>query len=133
MRVIRCMTIVLAVAAGVATGVAGGNKKDEGASFKTGVLPLFQRSCLPCHAEGSSNPSELILDSRELLLKGGKAGPSVIPGNSKGSILIQKLAATPPFGDRMPLKRRRDPRDLSLTQEEINLIADWIDHGARDN
>jgi hypothetical protein len=137
MYTLRCAALLATVSAGVAVSAAGvrarGDGKDAGASFSADVLPLFRRSCLPCHAEGSSNPSELILDSRDMLMKGGKNGPSVVPGNSRGSILVQKLSAAPPFGDRMPLKRKRDPRDLSLTQDEINLIADWIDRGARDN
>jgi hypothetical protein len=135
MQAFHLLVLTLLFTTRAATFTDGGKKSDEekGSSFRNTVLPLLQKSCLPCHAEGSSNPSELFLDSRESLMKGGKNGPAVVPGNSRSSILIQKLSPAPPFGDRMPLKRKRDPRDLSLTPEEIGMIANWIDHGAKDN
>jgi len=99
-------------------------------------MPIVRRECLPCHAEDSFNPSDLSLDSRELLMSGGRHGAPVVPGKSGESVLFQKLGPNPPFGDRMPLdpKKKRGERSLkSLSQEEIDLIGRWIDQGAKNN
>jgi hypothetical protein len=105
-------------------------------SFKSQILPIFKRQCLPCHAEDNFNPSNLSLDSHELLLSGGKHGATVVPGKASESILFQKIGSKPPFGDRMPLdpkKRRGEPSMKSLSQDEITLIGEWIDQGAKGN
>jgi hypothetical protein len=113
--------------------------KDAGAqevSFKTDVLPTIKKYCLPCHDEESFNRSELALDSYELIIKGGKHGPAVVPGKPSESILIQKLGANPPFGDPMPLKSKRQrTSDLSkkLTPDEVNRLSKWVEQGAKNN
>jgi hypothetical protein len=105
-------------------------------SFKADVAPIFKKYCLPCHDEESFNPSELSLDTYDLLMKGGKHGAAVVPGKPSESILIQKLTDTPPFGDPMPVKSRRkktsDP-PKRLTEEEMNVLKSWIEQGAIKN
>ena len=105
-------------------------------SFKKEVMPVVKRACLPCHAEDNFNPSELSLDSRELLMRGGEHGSPVVPGDPEKSILYQKIGANPPFGDRMPLdpkKKRGTPSLKSLPEDEIKVIREWIGQGAKDN
>ena len=103
-------------------------------TFKEDVMPILKRECLPCHAEDNFNPSELSLDSRELLMAGGKHGRAVVPGNAEKSVLVQKLSSNPPFGDRMPLdpkKKRGMQSTKSMTEEEIRIIRAWIEQGAK--
>jgi hypothetical protein len=105
-------------------------------SFKNEIMPIVKRACLPCHAEDNFNPSELSLDSRELLMSGGKHGSPVVPGNPEKSILYQKISPNPVFGDRMPLdpkKKRGTPSMKSLSEDEIKVIREWIEQGAKDN
>jgi len=105
-------------------------------SFSKDVFPIINKNCMPCHAEDQFNPSELSLDSYDLLKKGGKHGDSIKPGKASESILVQKLLEGPPFGDRMPFdprkKRKREPMK-PLADEEIRLITDWVNQGAKDN
>jgi hypothetical protein len=105
-------------------------------SFSRDVAPIISKHCMPCHAEDQFNPSELSLDSYELLMKGGKHGASVKPGKSSESVLVQKLLENPPFGDRMPLdprkKRKKEPMK-PLTDEEIGIITEWVNQGAKGN
>ena len=105
-------------------------------SFKKEVFPIIKKNCLPCHAEDNFNPSELSMDSHSLLVAGGKHGSPVVAGKSKESIIIQKLGPKPPSGDPMPLdtkKKKGEPSKKKLSDEEIKLITDWIDQGAKDN
>jgi len=106
-------------------------------SFSETVLPIFQKSCLPCHALENYNPSELSLDSHELLMEGGRHGDAVVPGEAEEGTLVLKLREEPPFGDRMPVDKRKNKGEKStvkpLEEEEIQAIATWINQGARDN
>jgi hypothetical protein len=109
---------------------------DSAVSYKAHVTPILQKYCLPCHAEESYNPSELSLDTYALLKKGGKHGTSFIEGKPEESLLIQKLADAPPFGDRMPLQSRRKKTQTppkKLTEEEVKVLEAWIVQGGKDN
>lgn len=121
------------VLAGIA--FAQGEKKAS-VSFKNDIFPIIKAKCLPCHAEDNFNPSELSMDSYDLIAKGGKHGVPFKPGKSNESLMIQKLSENPPFGDRMPLnskKKIQEGRAVWLTPEEIKIIATWIDQGAKNN
>jgi hypothetical protein len=93
-------------------------------SYATDVDPIFaQNGCKGCHGGNGG----LFLTSRETLLRGdSNNGPVVIPRQSADSVLFQKLT-NPPFGGRMPLGGN------PLPGAQIQLIADWIDQGTRDN
>jgi hypothetical protein len=104
-------------------------------SFTRDVFPVVRKYCLPCHEEESFNRSELSLDSHELLMKGGKHGPAVIPGKPEESLVLKKLSDAPPFGDQMPPARRKRSGEGAkrLTPEELRILSDWIAQGARKN
>ncbi len=97
-------------------------------SYSKIVFPMIKAACLPCHTEDAMNPSQLYLDTYEGLMTGGKHGKPVQPGDSRKSLLIQKLTSTPPFGDPMPLKRKS-----LLGMDTINIIQTWINQGAKNN
>ncbi len=130
------IVVVLTVHAQEATRKAEKSTADSVVSFKRDVLPVITKRCMPCHAEENFNPSELSLDSYDKLMAGGKHGVPVVPGKSKESIFVQKLSANPPFGDPMPRERKKkkdDPWTKQLPPEEIKIISDWIDQGAKNN
>jgi hypothetical protein len=103
-------------------------------SFKNDVTPILKKHCLPCHAEENFNPSELSLDSYDNLMAGGKHGTPVVAGKASESILVQKLGSDPPFGDRMPLiKKKNAGKPDRLTEEEMETIEAWINQGGKDN
>lgn len=111
-------------------------KTPDAVSFQKDVFPIVKKNCLPCHAEDNFNPSELALDSYDKMMSGGKHGAPVVPGSSSESILVGKLSLKPPFGDRMPLdprKKRGEINTRRLTDEEIRIISDWIDRGAKND
>lgn len=111
-------------------------KSGSPVSFKNDVMPILKKQCLPCHAEENFNPSELSLDSYDLLKTGGKHGETIVPGKSQESLLIKKLGDDPPFGAKMPLnskKKIQEGKAKFLTEDEIKTIATWIDQGAKKN
>ena len=105
-------------------------------SFKQQVFPIIKKHCLPCHAEDNYNPSELVLDTYETLMKGGEHGKALEPGKGAESLIVKKLGPHPPFGKVMPVEKKKKPGEESknkLTENEVKALVDWIDQGAKDN
>ena len=94
--------------------------------FTSHIRPLFQQHCLGCHQAGTQQPgtkqNDLDLTSRKSLLKGGRLGPSIVPGDGKASVLYQVV--THQAKPSMPLQGEKLSPDLAA------LIALWIDLGA---
>jgi len=89
--------------------------------FKKQVRPILEQKCLRCHG-GKSIESELDLNDRAGLLKGGLGGPAIVPGLAKDSLLVKLIS------------HARDPHMPKgcdqLPSESIARIAAWIDLGA---
>jgi hypothetical protein len=98
-------------------------------SYSKNVDPFLQKYCVTCHNSDDTHPSELYMDTYELLMKGGKHGKAVIPGNAQKSLLTQKTGAEPPFGKIMPPPKKKD----RPTPEQLEMLKLWIDQGAKKN
>jgi len=91
-------------------------------SYTRQIQPLFQRECLPCH--GGSNPtSGYSMETRDLLVKGGRHGVAVVPGKGAQSSLVRYLS-----GD---IKPKMPPGPNALDKDTIALVQRWIDEGAK--
>jgi hypothetical protein len=90
--------------------------------FGRDIEPIFEASCVKCHGRGRDK-GDFNLDSLHNLIKGGESGPSIVPGASAESILIELVAAVDPEYV-MPQKGKR------LTAEQVGLLRAWIDQGA---
>ncbi|MBI1390104.1 MAG: DUF1553 domain-containing protein [bacterium] len=93
----------------------------ETVSYLKDVKPILQRSCVQCH-NAKLQMGDLLLTSREAVLKGGAKGAVVKPGDSENSRLIHLVAGTDPELA-MPLSGTR------LTPEEVGVLRAWIDQG----
>src|SRR6185436_9002394 len=60
--------------------------------FAAKVRPVLAANCYDCHTD--QRLGGLRLDSREGLLKGGKSGPAIVPGDPDKSVLIQAVRQT---------------------------------------
>jgi mono/diheme cytochrome c family protein len=88
-------------------------------AFEMRVRPLLVKACYSCHTDAGMGG--LQLDSREHMLKGGKSGASVVPGNPDGSPLIQAVRYT---------AKRKMPPTGKLSDEEIATLESWVTAGA---
>ena len=87
---------------------------DDRDFFETKVRPVLAANCYDCHADMRSGG--LRLDSREAMLKGGKSGPAIVPGDPEKSLLIQAVRQTGDAEDaegRPAEARRRSTRSSS--------------------
>jgi hypothetical protein len=92
---------------------------DDRDFFETKVRPVLANNCLDCHTDMRSGG--LRLDSREAMLKGGKSGPAVVPGDPEKSLLIQAVRQTGAL---------KMPKGGKLTAAEIDGLVEWIKNGA---
>lgn len=91
--------------------------------YVTQVKPILARNCYKCHG-AAEQKGELRLDTAALALKGGERGAVIVPGRSHESLLVQAMRGEAPKLKQMPLKMS------ALTDEQIAVIAKWIDEGA---
>lgn len=102
-------------------------------SFKNDVLPALQESCLACHYDKSQMPG-LDLSSavayQDLVNHKSRLDPHLLlvkPSSIADSFLFDKLSPKPRFGATMP------PYGRPLSPAEKDLLARWIEQGAKDN
>jgi mono/diheme cytochrome c family protein len=88
------------------------------------VQPLLQNKCYSCHSS-EKQKGKLRLDLEAMMLKGGKNGPAVTPGNAEKSELIKRVQLTLGNDEHMPPKEKPQ-----LSESEIALLHWWIDNGA---
>lgn len=88
------------------------------------IQPLLQTKCYNCHGKNKQK-GKLRMDDSLRLMKGGKDGVVIIPGNAAKSEMIKRLSLPREDDDHMPPKEKPQ-----LTQQEIALIHWWIASGA---
>ncbi len=92
---------------------------DPSEFFEMRIRPLLSARCYACHTSAQSGG--LQLDSREHILKGGKSGPAVIPGDPDGSLLLQAVRQ---------MHALKMPPTGKLSATEIADLATWVKDGA---
>ncbi|HJS56017.1 MAG TPA: c-type cytochrome domain-containing protein [Chitinophagaceae bacterium] len=88
------------------------------------IQPIFERKCYTCHNK-SKKKGGLRLDEASFILKGGKDGEVIKPGNAEESDMIKRLLLPRNDEDHMPPKEKPQ-----LKENEIELIHWWIATGA---
>lgn len=95
---------------------------DHGISFAKEIKPLFEASCIQCHAKGKDKGG-FSLETREGFFKGGDTGPAAVPGKSGESYVVKLVAGVDP-DEQMPKKGKK------WTAQQVGLLRAWIDQGA---
>jgi mono/diheme cytochrome c family protein len=127
---IAVVVVALCVAAGfsmprkcaAADGVPSAQAAPK-VDFKRDIEPVFAANCHSCHGPKETK-NGLRLDRRDRALAGGDSGPVILPGNSKGSVLIRY--ATGENDDKVIMP----PKGERLSAAQIQLLRNWIDQGA---
>src|SRR6266545_7508576 len=90
------------------------------------VKPLFRAKCYACHG-AIRQKAGLRLDAGQLVLKGGKNGPVVVPGKPDESPLVAVITAKGKERPHMPPEGEGEP----LSAKDVALIRDWVKAGAK--
>ena len=98
-------------------------------SFKGDIQPILAQSCLECHSAGGAGyeKSGLLMSSYEDLMKGTRFGAIIKPGDALTSALIMLVEGRADPSIRMP--HHKDP----LSKEQIGMLRNWVEQGAKNN
>lgn len=88
------------------------------------IAPIFESRCVQCHKESKAK-GKFRMDTYELLVKGGKEGPGLEPGNSKESNIMVRIDLPEDDDEHMPPEGKPD-----IEAAEIAVLRWWIDSGA---
>ncbi len=96
----------------------------EGFAYTDVIKPILQTKCYSCHG-ANKQKGKLRMDDQQLLMKGGKDGKVIEPGNADQSKMIKRLLLPVDNEDHMPPKEKPQP-----TESQIALLHWWISNGA---
>ncbi len=88
------------------------------------IRPILESKCYSCHNDNKQKGG-LRMDELGLLMKGGKNGKIVEPGNADGSEMIKRLLLPTDDDHHMPPKEKPQP-----TESQIALLQWWITNNA---
>jgi len=97
--------------------------------YRQDVAPIFKTNCFRCHG-GMNRKGDYSMQTSASLLRGGKHGVALVPGDPEASLLVRlirhedvKTGVAPEPGP-MPHKRKK------LSDAEIAIVERWIKAGA---
>ncbi len=93
---------------------------DQRDFFEMRVRPVLAKNCFTCHT--TARMGGLEMSGRDALIKGGKSGPAIVPGDAEKSLLVQAVAQTH--------ERLKMPPQGKLAESEIADLRAWIKDGA---
>jgi len=88
------------------------------------IQPLLEGHCVTCHGR-NKHKAGLRLDTYAGVMRGGKHGPVIKPGDSKSSELFRRITLPQNDDDFMPADNKKP-----LSTSEVKLIGAWIQEGA---
>ncbi len=88
--------------------------------FEKDVRPILKAHCWHCHGEEDQHEGKLDTRLARFLFKGGETGSSIVAGDSKASLLIQRVVS----GEMPPGKKKLSPR-------ELDILTQWVATGAK--
>src|SRR5918994_3235796 len=97
--------------------------KDERIDFSTQVKPILNKRCISCHGGVKRNAEFSLLFRTEALETAESGKLAIVPGEPAHSELVRRINSKDPE-ERMPYKEE------PLSQEEINVLTQWIEEGA---
>ena len=101
----------------------------SGVSYNKDVQPILAKNCSECHAAGQKGLAASGLDttSYDNLMKGGKFGPLVKPGDALSSSLNMLVEGRVHASIQMPHGRAK------LPDKDIEILKVWVNEGAKNN
>ena len=105
---------------GGGASVAAAPHEEDDFYFEKQVRPILKVHCFLCHGEEPEKEGGLDVRLVRLMSLGGDSGPALVPAAAEESLLLQRVLA-----DEMP------PGPKKLTENEKQVLAQWISQGAR--
>jgi hypothetical protein len=100
-------------------------KNADALSYNKDIKPFFATYCVECHS-GAKAKAGYNFEAFDGLMKGGKRGPAVVPGDADKSLVVRALAGQ---GKKMPPKMYKHQPN----PEDVEMLKAWIGAGAKDD
>ncbi len=88
------------------------------------VLPILESRCIQCHGTTRAK-GKLRMDSYKALVQGGSNGASLVPGDLKSSLLLERIHLPLSAKEHMPPKDKEQ-----VTPEELAFLEWWVGSNA---
>lgn len=106
--------------------IPGSTNDPASPEFYTGhVEPIFKKHCFRCHA-GLNHRGGLSMSTRAALLRGGKHGQAIVPGDEANSLLVKLIRHEGTAKDPEPMPSK----SAKLADADIATVERWIQAGA---
>ena len=124
--IVRCLLLLSCVVwVGSATAKAKELTSGELDFFEKKVRPLLAEHCYECHSVNAKRiEASLLLDSRKAHLTGGDSGPSLVPGDVDGSLIVEAVRYE---SYEMPPKGKLPDDDIQTIERWVEMGAPWPD------
>jgi predicted CXXCH cytochrome family protein len=90
------------------------------------IQPILDQKCVSCHNPNKSK-GQLLLTSYQHILEGGESGAVFDMEHPQKGLLVQRISLPQDAEEHMPPKEEEQ-----LTSEEMILLKEWIENGARE-
>ncbi len=99
--------------------------RDQVDFFERKIRPVLVERCYECHSTSAKkSKGGLVLDTRAGVIKGGDAGPAIIPGDPDKSKLIEAV--------RYKNRDLQMPPKSPLSPDQVRDLEQWVKLGAPD-
>lgn len=107
-------------------------------SFSSDVQPIFEKHCIECHGSSGEGimASGFSVSDYDGVMRGTSFGKVVVPGSSMSSALYLVVAQKTAPEIHMPPHHTEawaEGRGSPLSADDVAIIGDWIDQGAKNN
>src|SRR5436190_16201715 len=104
--------------------VSAADLKSEGHDFfEKKIRPVLAEHCYKCHSASAKKlKGELLLDTKDGILKGGTVGIVLVPGEPDKSRLIEAV--------RYKNEKLQMPPDHRLSDQQVADLIEWVKRGA---
>lgn len=125
-RAVAAALIGWSIGGGAGTTAAAEATPDGIAFFESKIRPVLVAKCYQCHSAEAHAAgrlkAELLLDTRDGMLKGGESGPAIVPGDKGKSLLL----------DAIDHKGLEMPPEGKMPEGVIADFTTWFEMGAPD-
>ncbi len=119
------LTAVAVLAGAGMRGVSAQDGANTPAFYKEKVKPILQTNCGKCHLD-MNHKGGLAMDTKALMMKGGRDGVVIVPGDPSSSVLVQLIRHEGPPEDPKPMP----PKSPKMSDADIAVIEQWVKAGA---
>ncbi len=119
--------LAIAAAANTSPAVVGAQENaGTPAFYAERVAPIFQKNCASCHG-GMNHRGGFNMATKAGMLKGGKDGVAVVPGDPAASLLVRLMRHEGPADDPMNMPPAPRPK---VSDADIAVVEQWVKAGA---